>query len=82
METVHNKGERDILAGDFNEPIHSTSGMMKLCSNETIQLVDILGSVAETKFSTTKAGQERIDYILMSPDLVLSVRKRAINHLS
>eukprot|EP00957_Ditylum_brightwellii_P012342 932211-Ditylum_brightwellii.AAC.1 len=76
MVQCHHKGERCILAGNFNEPLHSTSGTIKLCSNDTLQLVDILSKMVATKLSTTKTGNERIDYILTSPDLVQSVCKK------
>eukprot|EP00957_Ditylum_brightwellii_P206579 15349080-Ditylum_brightwellii.AAC.1 len=76
MVKGHHKEEQYTLAGNFHKPLHSTSGMMKLCSNETLQLVDILCSMTATKFSITNTRQERIDYILMSPDLVQSVCKK------
>eukprot|EP00957_Ditylum_brightwellii_P054909 4161540-Ditylum_brightwellii.AAC.1 len=65
MVTGHHKGEQYILAGDFNKPLHSTSGTIKLCSNKTPQLVDILASMNATKFSTAKTREERINYILI-----------------
>eukprot|EP00957_Ditylum_brightwellii_P016874 1272751-Ditylum_brightwellii.AAC.1 len=68
----HQKGERYILASDFNESFHSTSATIKLCSNGALQLVDILSGMTEAKFSATKMGKDRIDYILMSPKLAQS----------
>eukprot|EP00957_Ditylum_brightwellii_P056619 4291692-Ditylum_brightwellii.AAC.1 len=76
MVKVHHKGEQYILASDFNKLLCSTSGTIKLCSNDTLQLVDILDGMTSTKFSTTKTEKERVDYILMSPDLVQSVCKK------
>eukprot|EP00957_Ditylum_brightwellii_P077144 5863182-Ditylum_brightwellii.AAC.1 len=69
MVQAHQKGEWYILAGDFNEPFQSTSGTIKLCSNNTLQLVDILSGMTDKKFSTTKTGKDMIDYICMSPEL-------------
>eukprot|EP00957_Ditylum_brightwellii_P172191 13108442-Ditylum_brightwellii.AAC.1 len=39
-------------------------------------LVDILSRMKEKKFSTTKTGKDRIDYVIVSPKLAQSVRKR------
>eukprot|EP00957_Ditylum_brightwellii_P085054 6467088-Ditylum_brightwellii.AAC.1 len=79
MVKGHQKGEWYILAGDFNEPLQSTSSTIKLCSNSTLQLVDILSRMADENFNTTKTGKDRINYILMSSDLAQSVQKRATN---
>eukprot|EP00957_Ditylum_brightwellii_P002223 171011-Ditylum_brightwellii.AAC.1 len=68
-ETRPLKGRKYILAVDFNEPLHITSGTMKLCSNGTLQLVDIPSGITEEEFSTMNMGKDRIDYILMSPEL-------------
>eukprot|EP00957_Ditylum_brightwellii_P149141 11357714-Ditylum_brightwellii.AAC.1 len=72
----HQKGERFILAGDFNEPLQSTSGTIKVCYNSILQLVDILSGMTDKKFSTTKIGKDRIDYILLSPELTQAVQKK------
>eukprot|EP00957_Ditylum_brightwellii_P152138 11583640-Ditylum_brightwellii.AAC.1 len=48
-EHGNQKGEKYILAGNFNETLHSTSGTIKLCSNGTLQLVDILSGMTEEK---------------------------------
>eukprot|EP00957_Ditylum_brightwellii_P135269 10314276-Ditylum_brightwellii.AAC.1 len=76
MEQGHQKGERYILAGNFNEPIHSTSGTLKLCSNGALQLVDILSGMTEGKFSTRKTRKDMINNILMSPELAQSIWKK------
>eukprot|EP00957_Ditylum_brightwellii_P058302 4420216-Ditylum_brightwellii.AAC.2 len=70
MMQGHQKGEGYILAGDFNEPLQSNYSTIKLCSSSTLQLVDILSSMTDKKVSTTKTGKDRIDCILMCPELV------------
>eukprot|EP00957_Ditylum_brightwellii_P193705 14750607-Ditylum_brightwellii.AAC.1 len=75
MKKLHQKGERFILGCDFNEALHSKSDMMKLCSNNKLHMVDILGNLTNIPFSTTKAGKSRIDYILLSPEIVPGVMK-------
>eukprot|EP00957_Ditylum_brightwellii_P180496 13749512-Ditylum_brightwellii.AAC.1 len=70
MVQGHQKDERFILAGNYNEPLQSTSGTIELCSNSTLQLVDILSGMTDKKFSSTKKGKDRIYYILMFPELI------------
>eukprot|EP00957_Ditylum_brightwellii_P018151 1367238-Ditylum_brightwellii.AAC.1 len=72
----HQKGEWYILAGNFNEPLQSTSSAIKLCSNSTLQVVDILSSMTDKKFSTTKTGKDRIGYILISLELPQAIQKK------
>eukprot|EP00957_Ditylum_brightwellii_P191605 14588785-Ditylum_brightwellii.AAC.1 len=76
MKGSHTQDKHYILAGNSNETIHSTSGMIKFCSNDKLQLGCILGDMTETKHITTRTGQERIDHILMSPKLVTLVCKK------
>jgi hypothetical protein len=75
MKKLHQKGERFILGGDFHETLHSKSDMMKLCSDSKLHMVDILGNLNHIPFSTTKIGKSRIDYILISLEIVPGVMK-------
>eukprot|EP00957_Ditylum_brightwellii_P138291 10540754-Ditylum_brightwellii.AAC.1 len=45
-------------------------------TTSTLQLVDILSGMTDRKFSTTKTGKDRTDYILMSPELAQAVQKK------
>eukprot|EP00957_Ditylum_brightwellii_P192147 14626454-Ditylum_brightwellii.AAC.1 len=38
-------------------------------------MVDILGNLTHTPFSTTETGKTSIDYILISPEIVPGVKK-------
>eukprot|EP00957_Ditylum_brightwellii_P142664 10869783-Ditylum_brightwellii.AAC.1 len=73
MLAGHSKGKRFILAGDFNKILNSTSSMIKFCANKTLHIVDTLGNLTNTSFSTTKSGKNRIDYMLMLPELTTAV---------
>ena len=74
MSLGKSKGEKIILGGDFNESLTSTSNMIKFCSHDNLKLIDILGDLTQETFSTTKIRKQRIDYILISPELKESVR--------
>eukprot|EP00957_Ditylum_brightwellii_P077838 5916027-Ditylum_brightwellii.AAC.1 len=76
MVQGHQKGEQYILASNFNKPLQSTSDTIKLCSNSTLQLVGILSDMTDKKFSATKTGKDRIDCILMFPELPQAVQKK------
>eukprot|EP00957_Ditylum_brightwellii_P069344 5264282-Ditylum_brightwellii.AAC.1 len=75
MKKLHQKGVRFILGGDFNETLHSKLDMMKLCSDNNLNMVDILGNLTHILFSTTKTGKSRIDYKLIPPKIVPGVMK-------
>ena len=69
------KGEWFILGGDFNETLHSLSYMMKLCLDNKLNMVEILGNLTHTPFSTMKTGKNCTDYILISPEIVQCVKE-------
>eukprot|EP00957_Ditylum_brightwellii_P030245 2289912-Ditylum_brightwellii.AAC.1 len=53
----HAKGECFLLAGDFNEPLTSTSGMIKLYSDKCLKMLDMLGDLTDEYFSTSRNWQ-------------------------
>ena len=61
MKQAHKRGERFILGGDFNEVLMSISGLIKFCGDDTLKMIDVLGTITRKPFSTTKTGQQRID---------------------
>ena len=69
----HRKGEKIILGGGFNESLTSTSDIIKFCSHDDLKLIDIFVELTQESFSTTKTGKQRIDYMLISPELKQSV---------
>jgi hypothetical protein len=69
-------GESVILCGDFNEVLDMRSPLIQLCTDPALQMVDILSTLHPTTSTlpTCDRGSTRIDFVLMSPDLVSSVR--------
>ena len=68
-------GELIVVGGDFNETLgDDASGLTRLCSE--CQLVDPqMHSHGHTQFSSQITGSKCIDYILMDPALMPSVRQ-------
>eukprot|EP00957_Ditylum_brightwellii_P092017 7005339-Ditylum_brightwellii.AAC.1 len=62
--------------GNGTRTQQSTFGTVKLCSNSTLQLVDILSNITDEKFSTTKTGKDRMDYILTSHEHTQAEQKK------
>eukprot|EP00957_Ditylum_brightwellii_P048014 3645940-Ditylum_brightwellii.AAC.1 len=54
MKSAKSCGELFILGGHFSETLHSMSDMIKLCYDNDLQLVDILGDLTNSQFSTMK----------------------------
>eukprot|EP00957_Ditylum_brightwellii_P065724 4985388-Ditylum_brightwellii.AAC.1 len=54
MKSVKSCGELFILGGNFNETLHSTSDVIKLCYDDDLQLVDALRDLTNSQFSTMK----------------------------
>eukprot|EP00957_Ditylum_brightwellii_P071191 5411032-Ditylum_brightwellii.AAC.1 len=65
-----------LLGGSFNEMLHSMTDTIKLCYDNDLQLVDVLGDLANSQISTMKTGKSRIDYILMSPEIAVTIQKK------
>ena len=71
-----NRGDSILIMGDFNEVFEGQSGMMDVA--DALGMVDLL----DVKLGTQKFGthvrnesEERIDYALGSPRLVLAIRQ-------
>ena len=65
-----------ILCGDFNETIEDErSGLSKLCSKQENQLVDIISHRHSNSVmpNTYLHGKKRLDYLLITSDLVPAV---------
>eukprot|EP00957_Ditylum_brightwellii_P205745 15345208-Ditylum_brightwellii.AAC.1 len=82
MPAGNSKCKRFILAGNFIEMLNSTSDMIKFCADNRVQMVDTLGDLTNTSFSKTKSGKNRIDYIVMLPELITAVQKKDTTNLA
>ena len=74
IQQVQQAGEDIVLVGDFNEEMDTNgSGMNQIAT--TCDLVDLfnLRTGTSTQPATYQRGTKRIDYILMSPNVVHSV---------
>jgi hypothetical protein len=66
-----------ILCGDFNDILDMNSPLIQLCTDPALQMVDILSTLHPTTsvLPTCDRGSTRIDFALISPDLVPTIRR-------
>lgn len=69
--------ESVILCGDFNEVLTLDSELVRLCTDPSIQLVDIFSNLHPQTdvLPTFERGSTRIDFALISPDLVPAIAR-------
>ena len=75
IKRFRNQGHDVVLGGDFNESIKDqNAGILRLATNA--ELIDhfIFFFPHHEEFGTHEAGSRRIDYILMSPRILHSVK--------
>ena len=71
IQQAQHNGERIILVGDFNEPISNpNSGMDRLATLCGLTDLFSIRIGSSTIPATYQRGTTRIDYVLMSPELV------------
>jgi hypothetical protein len=77
VKTLRANNESIILCGDFNEILTIDSELIRLCTDPSIQLVDILSTIHPhtSELPTCDRGSTRIDFALISPDLVPAVQR-------
>eukprot|EP00957_Ditylum_brightwellii_P045382 3440105-Ditylum_brightwellii.AAC.1 len=75
----HDKGEHVIIGGDDNNTIDTKTKLIKLCTDETLQLVDVLQSKQCDMMNTLLSGQSAIDYFLVSCKLTSSIVYKGYN---
>ena len=74
VQSRRDKGDSMVVLGDFNETIgESNDGLTKLCSIQGMR-DPVFETHRATDFSTHFSGSKCIDYILVDPDLLQSVR--------
>eukprot|EP00980_Cylindrotheca_fusiformis_P016915 scaffold5139_cov100-Cylindrotheca_fusiformis.AAC.1 len=77
LRRLRRKGESIVLMGDFNDDICSgSSPMQRLFQDRDLQFVDIIGRCHPhtQSLSTYIRGTKRLDFILITQDLVPAVR--------
>eukprot|EP00980_Cylindrotheca_fusiformis_P016561 scaffold4965_cov87-Cylindrotheca_fusiformis.AAC.3 len=77
LHELKRSGESIILMGDFNEDIgDSRSKLQRLFQDERLKLVDIVGRQHPSTLSlpTYIRGTKRLDFILLTEDLIPAVR--------
>jgi hypothetical protein len=69
--------ESIILCGDFNEILNMQSPLLQLCTDPALQMVDIFSTLhpSTDALPTCDRGSTRIDFALISPDLVPAVQR-------
>ena len=74
LKKLKTEGSLIILCGDFNQELclHPKKPMLKLCNDNSLRLVDVLGCLHPDcqDIRTYDRGSKRIDYALISPELV------------
>ena len=76
LKQLRANDESVILCGDFNEVLDMNSPLIQLCTDPSLQMVDILSSLHPTTndLPTCDRGSTRIDFALISPDLVPTIQ--------
>ena len=76
LHVWHARGDSIILLGDFNEDLQAeNAGLSSLLHNSTLELVDVIGQMHPSALGvpTYLRGTTRLDFALISRDLILSV---------
>jgi hypothetical protein len=76
LKQLRANGESILLCGDFNDILDMKSPLIQLCTDPALQMVDILSTMHPTTsdLPTCDRGSTRIDFALISPDLVPTIR--------
>eukprot|EP00957_Ditylum_brightwellii_P006019 456404-Ditylum_brightwellii.AAC.1 len=72
LKQCRHKGDFLILASNSNKMLHITSPMVTFCMDSELCLQDVFGIFIHL-FSATKVDKNRIDYVLMPPEVVLAI---------
>jgi hypothetical protein len=74
LQTLHQKGHKIILMGDFNEVFGSDpSGMIHIASSCTLVVI-LHRRIGASSFATFVGGRSRFDYVLMSQNAESALR--------
>eukprot|EP00957_Ditylum_brightwellii_P182606 13909439-Ditylum_brightwellii.AAC.1 len=82
LESRRKKGELIILGGNFNEVLSTRSFLIKLCTNDQLQLVAILDCPEKRHKSSSLSGKQIIDYMFASPELQPAIRQKGYNRFN
>jgi exonuclease III len=76
LKQLRANNESVILCGDFNDVLDMNSPLIQLCTDPALQMVDILSTLHPTtcELPTCDRGSTRINFALISPDLVPTIR--------